>query len=188
MGRSHRAADVGLEHPPQWAQINVTGGTIATTPVQQQIPRSRYDAVPLDGQHRGGHDGNAAFGYNTSNATSPNFPSIAYAGRLVDDPPGTLPQTETQLIAGGGSQIFTCGGGNCDRWGDYSSMSVDPGDDCTFWYTAEYYETQAGSNNPASGRRASARSSSPRASRSIRSSPARATSRWTTIRTSAALW
>src|SRR5579864_1583566 len=24
------------------------------------------------------------------------------------------------------------------RWGDYSAMSVDPVDDCTFWYTNEY--------------------------------------------------
>ena len=26
-----------------------------------------------------------------------------------------------------------------NRWGDYSSMNVDPADDCTFWYTQEYY-------------------------------------------------
>src|SRR5204863_2101155 len=65
------------------------------------------------------------------------------------DPSGTLQQTERQLVAGGGSQIFTCGGSGCARWGDYSSMSVDPVDDCTFWYTTEYYETQAqGSNQP----------------------------------------
>ena len=25
-----------------------------------------------------------------------------------------------------------------NRWGDYSSMSVDPVDECTFWYTQEY--------------------------------------------------
>jgi hypothetical protein len=25
-----------------------------------------------------------------------------------------------------------------NRWGDYSTMSVDPTDDCTFWYTQEY--------------------------------------------------
>ena len=84
-------------------------------------------------------DGNVAIGYSTSNGVVPNFPSIAYAGRLATDPPNTLPQTETQLIAGGGSQLFDCGGGPCHRWGDYSSMSVDPTDDCTFWYTNQYY-------------------------------------------------
>jgi hypothetical protein len=55
----------------------------------------------------------------------------------------TLPQTEVQLIAGSGSQTNNCGGAPCDRWGDYSSMSVDPTDDCTFWYTNEYYSSQA---------------------------------------------
>jgi hypothetical protein len=30
------------------------------------------------------------------------------------------------------------------RWGDYSSMSIDPGDDCTFWYAQEYYNKKNG--------------------------------------------
>jgi len=38
------------------------------------------------------------------------------------------------------SQSGNCGGAPCTRWGDYSAMSVDPADDCTFWYTTEYYE------------------------------------------------
>ena len=25
-----------------------------------------------------------------------------------------------------------------DGWGDYSDLTVDPSDDCTFWYTQEY--------------------------------------------------
>jgi hypothetical protein len=57
-----------------------------------------------------------------------------YTGRLAGDPAGTLPQGETTLIAGGGSQTHSSG-----RWGDYSSMVVDPTDGCTFWYTQEYY-------------------------------------------------
>jgi Big-like domain-containing protein/F5/8 type C domain-containing protein len=126
----------------QWAQINVTGGTIVTTPLQQQIyapDASLYrfmGSLAVDGQ------GNMALGYTTSNGTAPNFPSIAYSGRLATDPPNTLPQTEVQMIAGAGSQTNTCGGGPCDRWGDYSAMSVDPVDDCTFWYINEYYSSQ----------------------------------------------
>jgi Bacterial Ig-like domain (group 3) len=126
----------------QWAQINVTGGTIVSTPVQQQIyapDASLYrfmGSLAVDGQ------GNMALGYTTSNGSSPNFPSIAYSGRLATDPLNTLPQTEVQLIAGAGSQTNTCGGGPCDRWGDYSAMSVDPVDDCTFWYVNEYYSSQ----------------------------------------------
>jgi hypothetical protein len=37
------------------------------------------------------------------------------------------------LIDGAGSQT-----GTLSRWGDYSDMSVDPADDCTFWFTSEY--------------------------------------------------
>src|SRR5207244_11319929 len=37
----------------------------------------------------------------------------------------------------------------CHRWGDYSSMSVDPSDGCTFWYTTEYFTNQTnGTNTP----------------------------------------
>lgn len=76
--------------------------------------------------------GNIAVGYTVSGQAT--FPSIRYAGRLAGDPPGTLPQEEATLIEGGGSQIH-----RASRWGDYSMMAVDPTDDCTFWFTHEYY-------------------------------------------------
>ena len=127
----------------QWSQIDVTGGTIATSPVQTQIyaPDTTLDrwlgSLAVDGQ------GNMALGYSTSNSAT--YPSLKYAGRLVGDALNTLPQTETTLYAGTGSQNFTLGGDPVYRWGDYSAMSVDPKDDCTFWYTNEYYQT-TGSN------------------------------------------
>ena len=79
--------------------------------------------------------GNLAVGYSVS-SRSPLviFPSIRYAGRLATDAPGGLFQGETTLFAGTGAQLSTG-----SRWGDYSSLSVDPVDDCTFWYTNEYY-------------------------------------------------
>jgi subtilisin-like proprotein convertase family protein len=80
--------------------------------------------------------GNIAVGYSVASSTT--FPSIRYAARLATDPPGGLFQGEATLIAGSGVQTSTSG-----RWGDYSAMSVDPIDDCTFWYTQEYY-TAAG--------------------------------------------
>ncbi len=75
--------------------------------------------------------GNIALGYSVSDATSV-FPSIRYAGRLVVDPAGTLPVGEATILNGTASQTSNT------RWGDYSAMSVDPVDDCTFWYTNEY--------------------------------------------------
>jgi hypothetical protein len=74
--------------------------------------------------------GNMAVGYSVSSATM--FPAISYAGRLSTDALGTLGQTETTLFAGTGAQT------TYNRWGDYASMSVDPVDDCTFWFTTEY--------------------------------------------------
>lgn len=78
--------------------------------------------------------GNLALGFSVSSSST--YPSIRYAGRLVNDPPGALSQGEAELIAGSGYQQHNSG-----RWGDYSMMAVDPVDDCTFWYTQEYYAT-----------------------------------------------
>jgi hypothetical protein len=78
--------------------------------------------------------GNLAVGFSTSSTTV--FPSIAYAGRLATDPPGTLGQGEATMFAGTGVQQLTS-----NRWGDYSNMSLDPADDATFWYTNQYYST-----------------------------------------------
>lgn len=82
--------------------------------------------------------GDIALGYSVSSNTV--FPSIRYVGRLASDPVGQLPQGEHNLIAGGDSQTGV--GGN--RWGDYSAMSLDPSDDCTFWYTNEYIPSGTG--------------------------------------------
>jgi hypothetical protein len=76
--------------------------------------------------------GDIALGYSVSSSTV--YPSIRYTGRLGSDPLATLPQGEASIIAGSGSQTSTF-----SRWGDYSMMAVDPVDDCTFWYTQEYY-------------------------------------------------
>jgi len=93
-------------------------------------------SIAMDGQ------GNIALGYSTANGTAPGgYPSIRYVGRLAADPAGTMPQGETTLIAGGGSQTNTL-----SRWGDYSAMTVDPDDGCTFWYTSEYYASTSSSS------------------------------------------
>jgi hypothetical protein len=145
----HSATAAGGRVAPHWAQLNVTGGAIATAPVQQQIyapDASLYRWMPSIAADS---HGDVALVYSTSSAASPNFPSIKYSGRLASDPPNQLPQAENQLIAGNGSEVNTCGGAPCHRWGDYSSMSVDPTDGCTFWFTTEYYTDQNGGNTGA---------------------------------------
>ena len=60
---------------------------------------------------------------------------------MAGDTLGTL-RAEKTAFAGGGSQLFyDPTTGSCCRWGDYSSMNVDPDGDVIFWYTTEYYET-----------------------------------------------
>jgi hypothetical protein len=81
-------------------------------------------SIAMDSKH------NIAIGFNVSGSTV--FPSIHYAGRRPNDPPGAFP-LELSLIEGNGAQL------NRTEYGDYSQMSIDPIDDCTFWYTGTYY-------------------------------------------------
>ena len=78
--------------------------------------------------------GNVAMGYSIASSTM--YDSINATGRAPTDPLGQM-QAEDPLIAGTGSQAAT------DRWGDYSSMSIDGSDGCTFWYAQEYYTVPA---------------------------------------------
>jgi hypothetical protein len=79
--------------------------------------------------------GNMALGYSVSNGTNV-FPGIRYTGRLRGDPADTMPQGEAVVVNGGGSQTDPFA-----RCGDYTSMNVDPRDDCRLWYVNEYYDT-----------------------------------------------
>ena len=81
--------------------------------------------------------GNMALGYSASDATN-TFPSVWYTGRLASDPLGQMPQGEGSIIDGIGSQLTS------QRWGDYTSMNIDPVDDCTFWYINEYLPVSSG--------------------------------------------
>ncbi len=98
-----------------------------------------YD--PGDGVHRWmgsiamDKKGNMALGYSVVNGTTV-FPGIRYTGRLAGDPLGQMTLGEGTIINGSGVQTNTN-----SRWGDYTDMTVDPTDDCTFWYVNEYYQT-----------------------------------------------
>lgn len=75
--------------------------------------------------------GGIAIGYNISNATT-IVPSIRYAYRGPADPLGTM-GNETSVLVGSGSQ-----NGNLTRWGDYSTISIDPVDGCTMVFTTQF--------------------------------------------------
>ena len=94
-------------------------------------------SIAMDGS------GDIAMGYSVSSGSV--FPSIRYTGRLASDPAGTMPHGEGSIQAGAGSQTKLLGQ-TLHRWGDYSSISVDPVDDCTFWYTNQYQATTGAFN------------------------------------------
>jgi uncharacterized repeat protein (TIGR01451 family) len=76
--------------------------------------------------------GNLALVYNVS--SDDVYPSIRAAARLPGDPLSTI-EEEATFMAGSGSQtgfVF---------WADYSSLTLDPDDDCTFWSVATYQPT-----------------------------------------------
>ncbi len=120
----------------RWYELRSTGGnwSIFQQGTYQPDTTSRWmGSVAMNGQ--------GAIGLGYSASSSSVYPSIRYAGRLATDPLGTMGQAEQVLKAGTGVQTTRYA-----RWGDYSSMSVDPVDDCTFWYTQEYVATSGDRN------------------------------------------
>lgn len=88
--------------------------------------------------------GNIGVGYSFGGA--PNYPGQRFAARQAGDPKGLLTWRESVLVDGEASQTNTL------RWQDYTTATMDPSDDCTFWYVGDYlkengsaYRTRIGS-------------------------------------------
>jgi hypothetical protein len=112
----------------RWYELRSPNGTPTVYQQGTYAPDSNYrwmGSAAMDGS------GDIALGYSVSSASM--NPGIRYTARLAGDPLGTMTQGEGTLVDGTGSQT-----GGLSRWGDYSSMQIDPSDDCTFWYTTEY--------------------------------------------------
>ncbi|GAA4785339.1 proprotein convertase P-domain-containing protein [Lysobacter hankyongensis] len=76
--------------------------------------------------------GNIALGYNVTKTTATTkFPTLGYTGRTAADPAGVMSLGENEVAIG--AAVETSG-----RWGDYYQMTVDPVDDCTFWFVGMY--------------------------------------------------
>lgn len=121
-----------VRHAIRWYELrNPTNSTIASgTPHVHQ-----HGTFTPDSDHRWmgsiamDKTGNIGLGYSVSGAGL--FPSLRFTGRSPNDTPGKM-RREIEVVPGTGSQE------GHSRWGDYSSMSLDPADDCTMWYTAQY--------------------------------------------------
>ena len=125
----------------RWYELRKTPASATGTPALFQ--QGTYS--PADGLSRWmgsvamDKQGNIGLGFSASGPTA--FPSIRYTGRLAGDPQGQMSQGEAVMTSGTGSQT-----GSLHRWGDYSSIVVDPVDGCTFWFTTEYLTTSGSFN------------------------------------------
>jgi hypothetical protein len=124
----------------RWYEIRRTDGTYR---VHQQgtyaLPGGVHNWM---GSIAADKHGNMALGYSVVSAIDV-FPGIRYTGRLAGDPLGQMTLGEGSVIEGTAAQTHTN-----SRWGDYTSMNVDPVDDCTFWYVNEYYTVEGAAQAP----------------------------------------
>jgi hypothetical protein len=120
----------------RWYEFIANQKTVPVTSLQV-FQQGTYAGVPGDSNYRWmgslTRDNQADILVGYSESSSNMYPSIAVAGRKFTDTLGTL-SPEVFSVNGTGSQPTT---GN--RWGDYSTMAIDPADNCTFFYTTEYY-------------------------------------------------
>jgi hypothetical protein len=124
----------------RWYEIQNPSGTPVVAQQSTFAPDASYrwmGSIAMD------QAGDIALGYSVSSASLD--PTVRYAGRLASDPVNTM-GSEVTTVTGGGVQNGSTSNGPLSRWGDYSSMTVDPVDDCTFWYTQEYIKTTGSFN------------------------------------------
>jgi hypothetical protein len=111
--------------------------------------RQQGTFAPNDGVHRWmgsiamDKKGNIALGYSVVNATDV-FPGIRYTGRRAGDRRGEMTLGEGIVINGTGVQTTAN-----SRWGDYTDLTLDPTNDCTFWYVNQYYTAEGQASSPA---------------------------------------
>jgi len=123
----------GSRTAPRWYEIRNPNGTTPFIFQQGTVAPadSNFRWMPSVGMDK---NGDIALGYSVS--SSATKPSIRYTGRVPTDAKGTM-QAEKTIVTGTGVQQSN----TFHRWGDYSSMAIDPSDDCTFWYAQEYIKT-----------------------------------------------
>jgi hypothetical protein len=114
----------------RWYELRNSGSGFGVYQQGTYAPDASYrwmGSVAMD------HVGDIAIGYSVSSSSM--SPTIRYAGRVPSDTLGTM-EAETDVLAAAGVSYRSKT--NTYRWGDYSSMAIDPTDDCTFWYATEY--------------------------------------------------
>jgi hypothetical protein len=135
-GRESLVANHSISTGLRWYEIRNPGA--AAPVIFQQGTFAPTGTTRWMGAMAQDKNGNFLVGYSAS--SNRIRPSLRVAARAPTDAAGTL-GVENTLIAGTGVQT-----GGLSRWGDYSSMTVDPVDNCTFWFTSEYLKANGSFN------------------------------------------
>jgi hypothetical protein len=125
----------------RWYEFRIGG--------DRQLTLYQQGTYAPDGNYRwmasGGIDRRGNIGIGYSYGTADGFAGQRFAARLADDPLGVLTFHETTLATGEAPQTTTV------RWEDYTTLAMDPSDDCTFWYVGDYLKKDATTYSTAIG-------------------------------------
>ena len=114
----------------RWYEFHLDhGGNITLAQQGTYAPDGGYRWLGSPAMDR---KGDIAIGYSWGRDSA--FAGQRFAARLAADPPGKMTLQESVLAEGHGAQTTTF------RWEDYSTLAVDPSDDCTLWYVGDYYK------------------------------------------------
>ncbi len=122
----------------RWYELRAATGAGAAYSVYQQGTYAPDSTTRWMGSAAMDQAGDLAIGYSASSSSI--HPAVRYSGRGPGDALGSL-ESELSIIEGAGSQTS-----GLHRWGDYSSLRIDPSDDCTFWYINEYLQSSGAFN------------------------------------------
>ncbi|MCC7248718.1 MAG: proprotein convertase P-domain-containing protein [Lysobacter sp.] len=119
----------------RWFELRRTGGGNWTLFQEGTFSPGDADTHHLMGTIAMDKFGNMAMAYNVTKTSTPTkFATLGYTGRTAADPAGVMSLGENEVAIG--AAVETSG-----RWGDYYQMTVDPVDDCTFWFVGMYRPT-----------------------------------------------
>jgi hypothetical protein len=120
-----------------WYELRDTGSGFGVFQQGTYAPDTNYrwmGSIAMD------QSGDIALGYNVSSSSI--SPSIRYTGRMPTDSLGQMESENDVLNEASITPASSTGSSSAPyRWADYSSMAIDPTDDCTFWFTTQYMAT-----------------------------------------------
>lgn len=117
----------------RWYEFQVGGdGALRLSQQGTFAPKGGFRWLPSISMD---HVGDIVVGYSFGDST--DYVGQRLTGRLARDKKGEMTLGETVLAKGAAAQTATV------RWEDYTTMDVDPADDCTFWYVGDYFKPHA---------------------------------------------